>query len=83
MLVELLAVRDGIVAFLAADVLARIGLPAVEPCRARLDDREAETLRRAAELLGRLPHAGSAEVAVQEALAARVRRLGLKVRVSP
>ncbi|MBK7876350.1 MAG: HEAT repeat domain-containing protein [Planctomycetes bacterium] len=72
-LVELLAVRDGIVAFLAGDVLARIGAPAVVPCRALLDDTEPETRRRAAELLGRLPHAGKDEVAVQETLAARVR----------
>lgn len=72
-LVELLAVRDGIVAFLAADVLARIGARAVDPTAALLDAREPETRRRAAELLGRLPHAGGAEVRVQEALAARVR----------
>lgn len=72
-LVGLLAVRDGIVAFLAADVLARIGLPAVEPCARLLDDREPETRRRAAELLGRLPHAAAGEIAVEEALAARVK----------
>lgn len=73
LLVELLAVRDGVVAFLAADVLARIGARAAEPVSALLDDASAETRRRAAELLGRLAHAGEREIALQEALAERVR----------
>ncbi|MBI5365121.1 MAG: HEAT repeat domain-containing protein [Planctomycetes bacterium] len=73
LLVELVGVRDGVVAFLAADVLARIGARAAEPVARLLDDRVPETRRRAAVLLARLPHAGPAEIAIQEALARRVK----------
>lgn len=67
-LAEMLGLRDGIVSFLAAELLVRIGAPANEPVRAKLDDPEAEVRRRAAELLGRLPPAGEAEVALEEHL---------------
>ncbi len=69
---ELLGVRDGIVAFLAADILARIGARALPFTAAKLDDPQPETRRRAAELLGRLPHAGADEVELEKALARRV-----------
>lgn len=68
-LAELLDVRDGIVAFLAADLLVRIGARALPFAAAKLDDSEAETRRRAAELLGRLPHAGAEEVELETSLA--------------
>lgn len=71
-LVALVAVRDGVVAFLAADLLERIGQPAAAPVSRLLADANAETRRRAAELLGKLPHAGADEVAIQQALAACV-----------
>ncbi len=67
-LAEMLALHDGVVAFLAADLLARIGTPALEPVCAKLSDPEAEVRRRAAELLGRLPHAGEAEARIEERL---------------
>lgn len=54
-LVESLRLPDGVVAFLAADVLAQIGVDAVQPTAVLLDDARTETRRRAAELLGRLP----------------------------
>jgi len=67
-LVELLGVRDGIVAFLAADTLERIGVPAVEPVSLKLSAEDPELRRRAAELLGKLPNAGGTEPAVLERL---------------
>jgi HEAT repeats len=67
-LAEMIALRDGIVSFLAADLLVRIGAPALEPVRAKLAHPEAEVRRRAAELLGRLPHAGEAETELERAL---------------
>ncbi|MCY2960738.1 MAG: HEAT repeat domain-containing protein [Planctomycetota bacterium] len=73
-LAELLRAPDGIVAFLAADRLVAIGAAAIPRVTPLLDDERAETRRRAAELLGRLPHAGAAEIEVQQALAARVER---------
>jgi len=73
-LAELLRAKDGIVSFLAADRLLAIGAPAVAYVVPLLGDERAETRRRVAELLGQLPHAGSTEIAVQEALAARVER---------
>jgi len=73
-LAELLRAKDGIVAFLAADRLLAIGAPAVTHVIPLLGDERAETRRRAAELLGSLPHAGSTEIEVQEALAAHVER---------
>jgi HEAT repeat protein len=68
-LAELLAVKDGVVAYLAADLLAEIGAPAAAPVAAQLDDERPEVRRRAAELLGRLPHAGAAEAEIEHALA--------------
>lgn len=70
-LVELLAVSDGVVAYLASDTLTRIGVPALLPVAARLEDPVAETRRRAAELLGLLPNGGAAEAQVADALARR------------
>ena len=67
-LAEMLALHDGVVAFLAADVLARIGAPALEPVCGKLEHAEPEVRRRAAELLGRLGHAGEAEPRVEESL---------------
>lgn len=67
-LAEMLALPDGVIAFLAADVLARIGAPAIEPVCAKLGHAQAEVRRRAAELLGRLGHAGEAEPRVEEQL---------------
>jgi hypothetical protein len=71
-LVELLAVRDGVVAFLAADLLLRIGVRAAPSIARLLNDESEETRRRAAELLGKLPHAGEGEGVLEEALGARV-----------
>jgi hypothetical protein len=73
-LVELLGVHDGIVAYLAADTLTRIGTPAVAPVSAKLGAPEPETRRRAAELLGNLPPAGAGEPAVLEGLGALAER---------
>lgn len=75
-LVELVGVRDGIVSFLGADLLARIGAPALRPLLAKLGDAQPEVRRRAAELYARLPPgAGSAEEAqVGEALARLVEK---------
>jgi hypothetical protein len=67
-LAEMLGLRDGIVSFLAAELLVRIGVAANEPVRTKLDDPEPEVRRRAAELLGRLPPAGEAEAALEEHL---------------
>ncbi len=73
-LAELLRAKDGVVAFLAADRLLAIGAPAVAHVVVLLEDERAETRRRAAELLASLPHAGTAEIAVQQALAAHIER---------
>lgn len=54
-LVELLEKGDGIVAFLAADTLVRIGSPAVVPTAEKLGSKASDVRRRAAELLARLP----------------------------
>lgn len=67
-LAEMLGLRDGIVAFLASELLVRIGAPANEPVRNKLDDPTPEVRRRASELLGRLPPAGEREVALEEHL---------------
>jgi hypothetical protein len=75
-LVELLGVPDGIVAFLAADTLKRIGRTAVLPVAERLAAKDAEIRRRAAALLEELPNAGRDEPAVLEKLAACVERDG-------
>ncbi len=71
-LAELLRPPDGIVAFLAADRLAAIGAASVPFVTPLLAAERGETRRRAAELLGRLPHIGEAEIEVQKLLADRV-----------
>lgn len=73
-LVELLGVRDGIVAFLAADTLKRIGAGAVEPVSEKLSSEDPELRRRAAELLGELPRSAGIEARVLEQLGERVER---------
>jgi len=73
-LAEMLALRDGVLAFLAADLLVRIGTPALEAVQAKLAHAEPEVRRRAAELLGRLPHAGEAEGRIEESLGARAEK---------
>jgi hypothetical protein len=71
-LAELLRLPDGVVAFLAADRLVAIGAPATAGAVPLLGDGRPETRRRAAELLGRLPHAGADEIALEQKLAALV-----------
>ena len=73
-LAELLALKDGVVAFLAADTLEKIGAPAIAGTLHILDDSHVEARRRAAELLARLPNAGPGEPQVLEALGARVEK---------
>ncbi|MDZ4773103.1 MAG: HEAT repeat domain-containing protein [Planctomycetota bacterium] len=73
-LVQFLIVGDGIVAFLAADTLTKIGDLALEPTLTVLEHTQAEARRRAAELLERLPYAGSGEGRVLEALAVRIEK---------
>jgi len=68
-LVQLLAVGDGVVAELCAEVLVEIGDGAAVRVVALLDDEDAETRRRAAVLLGELPHAASREPDVAGPLA--------------
>lgn len=68
-LAQLLDVKDGVVAFLAADVLASIGAVAIDPTAAQLASPREETRRRAAELLARLPHAAEREIPIQQELA--------------
>jgi hypothetical protein len=70
-LAQMLSVKDGIVAFLAADTLKKIGAPAVEPVARDLDDPSPEVRRRAAELLGDLPHVDAIEPSVLEKLGER------------
>jgi hypothetical protein len=64
LLVESLRVKDGVVAFLAADVMVQIGAATIDPVLSLLADERAETRRRAVELLGRLPARGSDEEGV-------------------
>ncbi len=71
-LAHMLALPDGIVAFLAADTLKRIGAAAVPEVAASLDEPKPEVRRRAAELLGELPDLGAAESALSERLARTV-----------
>ena len=66
-LVTLLEVADPVGATVAGVALEEIGRPAVEPVSELLLRPDVEPRRRAADLLGRLPHGGSQE--------ARVRRL--------
>jgi hypothetical protein len=72
-LVELLAVKDGIVAFLAADVLQKIGAPALDGVTQKLASETPEVRRRSAELLAKLPQGGAREPAIHEALGALVK----------
>lgn len=67
LLVDSLQVKDGVVAFLASDVLVQIGSSAVLLTTRLLGDTRTETRRRAAELLGKLPAepASEAEVLAQ------------------
>jgi hypothetical protein len=67
-LVEMLLLRDDVVAFLAADTLRRIGAPAVDPVAAKLGEGSPEVRRRLAELAGELPDSPTAESAVLEKL---------------
>jgi HEAT repeat protein len=72
MLAQCLGLRDGIVAFLAADTLVKIGAPASAEVVKVLDDPVDETRRRAAELLGKLPPDPTGEPRILEALGKRV-----------
>lgn len=72
-LVELLTMKDGIVAFLAADTLEKIGEPALDGVVRKLESETPEVRRRAAELLGQLPHGGAREPGIHEALGRCVR----------
>jgi HEAT repeat protein len=71
-LAQMLSVKDGIVAFLAADTLKRIGAPAVDAVARSLADPSPEVRRRAAHLLGELPSAGDVDAAVLEKLGDRL-----------
>jgi len=73
-LAELLRAPDGIVAFLAADRLGAIGAQAVAYVTPLLAAERLETRRRAAQLLGQLPHVGAGEIEVQQQLALRVEK---------
>jgi HEAT repeats len=68
-MVELVMVGDGVVSFLAGDVLVRIDDPQYSLSVAnKLEDPEGETRRRAAQLLGKLPHAQKNETRVLDLL---------------
>ena len=71
-LAQMLALKDGIVAFLAADTLKLIGAPAIEHVAPLLDDPTPEVRRRAAKLLGELPNGGDREAEWLESLGRRV-----------
>jgi len=73
LLAESLRVKDGVVAFLAADVLVQIGAASSAPVQALMVDERAETRRRAVELLGRLP----TSVADEDRVLVRVGELAL------
>lgn len=64
-LVTLLEVADPVGSTVAARALEDVGRPAVEPVAALLASAEVETRRRAADLLGKLPHAGTPEARVR------------------
>ncbi|MBL8859447.1 MAG: HEAT repeat domain-containing protein [Planctomycetes bacterium] len=74
LLAQSLALKDGVIGFLAADTLTKIGARAVPDVAALLADKHTEARRRAAELLGRLPSAPEGEPSVLEALAARLEK---------
>jgi len=67
-LVEMLLLRDDVVAFMAGDTLRRIGAPAVDPVAAKLGTGPPEVRRRLAELVGALPESPTAEPAILEKL---------------
>lgn len=70
-LAELLVVGDGVVAYLAGEVLGRLGAELAAPAVAeRLGATQPEARRRSAEVLGRLGSAGPGEGAVRQRLAA-------------
>lgn len=71
-LAELMAIGDGTAAHLCGELLAEIGSPALGYVGGLLDRDAAQERARAADLLGRLPHAGEGEEALLEALAARL-----------
>jgi len=71
-LVELLAIGDGVSTFLCAQTLERVGRPAVVGVTHGLEHEGREARRRAAELLGVLPNAQAGEPWVQEALGQRM-----------
>lgn len=72
MLAQCLALRDGVVAFLASDTLRKIGARASADVVKLLDEKSDETRRRAAELLGKLPPDPAGEPRFLAALGARV-----------
>ena len=67
-LVDLLAARDGVVPVVSADLLRRIGAPALGPVTATLDHADPRARRAAAELLADLPHADAQEEALEQRL---------------
>ena len=68
LLVEMLLLRDDVVAFLAGDTLKRIGAPAVDPVAAKLGEGPPEVRRRIAELVGSMPESAAEEPAILEKL---------------
>lgn len=70
-LVTLLEVADPVGSTVAGVALEEIGRPAVEPVSALLLRSEVEARRRSADLLGRLPHAGSHEARVRALMVER------------
>lgn len=69
LLVELLSARDGVVPVVCADVLTRIGEPAVPEVAAALGHPDPRARRMAAEILGSLPNVGREEDDLQVRLA--------------
>ncbi|MEM7311452.1 MAG: HEAT repeat domain-containing protein [Planctomycetota bacterium] len=69
LLVELLSAKDGIVPVVSADVLRKIGEPAVPEVARALAHEDPRARRAAAELLGDLPHVGPEEDDLQNRLA--------------
>lgn len=71
-LAELCAIGDAATAHLAGELLVEIGAPSIDYVAGLLERDEEQARRRAAELLGRLPHARSGEERVRSVLAARL-----------
>ncbi|MBM3992335.1 MAG: HEAT repeat domain-containing protein [Planctomycetes bacterium] len=71
-LVTLLEVADPVGATVAGLALVEIGRPAVEPISALLSSPDVEPRRRAADVLGRLVHAGSGEARVRARMVERM-----------